>query len=53
MSISSWRKPLKRYLLRKRSHRVMCLMQMGALSHETVMKSIRNTGEYLIPRLAG
>ena len=33
--------------------RVMCLMQLGALSHETVMKSIRNSGEYLIPRLAG
>ncbi len=32
--------------------RLMCLMQMGALSHATVMKSIRNAGEYLIPRLA-
>jgi hypothetical protein len=30
----------------------MCLMQMGAVSHDDVMKSIRLTGEELIPRLA-
>jgi len=33
--------------------RLMCLMQMGALPHETVMKSIRLAGQELIPRLAG
>ncbi len=33
--------------------RLMCLMQMGAISHADVMKSIRLTGEELIPRLAG
>jgi alkanesulfonate monooxygenase SsuD/methylene tetrahydromethanopterin reductase-like flavin-dependent oxidoreductase (luciferase family) len=32
--------------------RLMCLMQMGGVSHENVMKSIRLTGEELIPRLA-
>ncbi len=32
--------------------RLMCLMQMGGVSHEDVMKSIRLTGEELIPRLA-
>jgi len=32
--------------------RLMCLMQMGAVSHDDVMKSIRLTGEELIPRLA-
>jgi hypothetical protein len=29
--------------------RLMCLMQMGTMSQETVMRSIRVTGEYLIP----
>jgi len=32
--------------------RLMCLMQMGGVSQEDVMKSIRLTGEELIPRLA-
>ncbi len=32
--------------------RLMCLMQMGAVSHADVMKSIRLTGEELIPRFA-
>jgi hypothetical protein len=32
--------------------RLMCLMQMGAVPHADVMKSIRLTGEELIPRLA-
>ncbi len=32
--------------------RLMCLMQMGGVSHEDVMKSIRLTGEEWIPRLA-
>ena len=32
--------------------RLMCLMQMGAVSHEDVMKSIRLTGEELIPLLS-
>ncbi len=32
--------------------RLMCLMQMGAVPNEVVMKSIRLTGEELIPRLA-
>ena len=32
--------------------RLMCLMQMAPLSHETVMKSIRTTGKYLVPELA-
>jgi alkanesulfonate monooxygenase SsuD/methylene tetrahydromethanopterin reductase-like flavin-dependent oxidoreductase (luciferase family) len=32
--------------------RLMCLMQMGALSQEAVLSSIRLTGEALIPRLA-
>ena len=32
--------------------RLMCLMQMGGVSQESVMKSIRLTGELLIPRLS-
>lgn len=32
--------------------RLMCLMQMGGVSHESVMRSIRLSGEHLIPRLA-
>lgn len=32
--------------------RLMCLMQMGGVSQEDVMQSIRLTGEELIPRLA-
>ena len=32
--------------------RLMCLMQMGAVSQKDVMQSIRLTGEELIPRLA-
>lgn len=32
--------------------RLMCLMQMGGVSQEDVMRSIRLTGEELIPRLA-
>lgn len=32
--------------------RLMCLMQMGHVSQESVMRSIRITGEELIPRLA-
>ena len=31
--------------------RLMCLMQMGPLPHEVVMRSIRNAGEFLIPEL--
>jgi hypothetical protein len=31
---------------------LMCLMQMGGVSQEDVMQSIRLTGEELIPRLA-
>jgi alkanesulfonate monooxygenase SsuD/methylene tetrahydromethanopterin reductase-like flavin-dependent oxidoreductase (luciferase family) len=31
--------------------RLMCLMQMGPLSHEVVMRSIRNAGKFLIPEL--
>jgi len=31
--------------------RLMCLMQMGPLSHDVVMRSIRNAGELLIPAL--
>lgn len=33
--------------------RLMCLMQMGGVSQESVMRSIRITGEELIPRLEG
>jgi len=33
--------------------RLMCLMQMGSIPHEVVMRSIRDTGEILIPELAG
>lgn len=33
--------------------RLMCLMQMGAVSQDRVLESIRLTGEALIPRLAG
>ena len=33
--------------------RLMCLTQMGAISHADAMQSIRLTGEELIPRLAG
>jgi hypothetical protein len=32
--------------------RLMCLIQMGHVSQESVMRSIRITGEELIPRLA-
>jgi alkanesulfonate monooxygenase SsuD/methylene tetrahydromethanopterin reductase-like flavin-dependent oxidoreductase (luciferase family) len=32
--------------------RIMCLMQMGHMSHEDVMNSIRATGKHLIPELA-
>jgi len=32
--------------------RLMCLMQMGQVSQESVLRSIRLTGEHLIPRLA-
>ncbi len=32
--------------------RLMCLMQMGHVSQESVLRSIRLTGEQLIPRLA-
>ena len=32
--------------------RVMCLMQMGMLPHEVVMRSLRTTGKFLIPALA-
>ena len=31
--------------------RLMCLMQMGGVSQESVLKSIQLTGELLIPRL--
>jgi len=30
----------------------MCLMQMGQVSQESVLRSIRLTGEHLIPRFA-
>ncbi len=33
--------------------RLMCLMQMGPMRHEAVMQSIRATGKFLIPKLAG
>ena len=33
--------------------RLMCLMQMGPLPHEVVMRSIRDAGECLIPALKG
>lgn len=33
--------------------RLMCLMQMGGIAHETVMESIRIAGEELVPKLAG
>ena len=33
--------------------RLMCLMQMGRVAHETVMESIRIAGEELVPKLAG
>jgi len=32
--------------------RMMCLMQFGRLPHEAIMRSIRLTSEYLIPRFA-
>ncbi|MEE2665530.1 MAG: LLM class flavin-dependent oxidoreductase [Myxococcota bacterium] len=32
--------------------RLMCLMQMGPVPHETVMKSIRTAGKHLVPQLA-
>ena len=32
--------------------RLMCLMQMGSIPHEVVMRSIRDAGELLIPELA-
>ena len=32
--------------------RLMCLMQMGPLPHETVLRSIRDAGEILIPEFA-
>jgi hypothetical protein len=30
----------------------MCLMQMGGVAQESVLESLRITGEELIPRLA-
>ena len=33
--------------------RLMCMMQIGALSHEAVMQSIRRVGEILLPEFAG
>ena len=33
--------------------RLMCMMQIGALPHETVMQSIRRVGEILLPEFAG
>ena len=33
--------------------RLMCLMQMGPLPHEVVMRSIRDAGECLIPEMKG
>jgi alkanesulfonate monooxygenase SsuD/methylene tetrahydromethanopterin reductase-like flavin-dependent oxidoreductase (luciferase family) len=32
--------------------RLMCLMQMGPMRHEVVMRSIRDAGECLIPELS-
>ena len=32
--------------------RLMCLMQMGHVSQESVMRSIRLTGEHLVPKFA-
>ena len=32
--------------------RLMCLMQMGHVSQESVLRSIQLTGEHLIPRLS-
>jgi alkanesulfonate monooxygenase SsuD/methylene tetrahydromethanopterin reductase-like flavin-dependent oxidoreductase (luciferase family) len=32
--------------------RIMCLMQMGMLPHEVVLRSLRTTGKFLIPELA-
>jgi alkanesulfonate monooxygenase SsuD/methylene tetrahydromethanopterin reductase-like flavin-dependent oxidoreductase (luciferase family) len=33
--------------------RLMCLMQFGTIPHEAVLRSLRLTGEHLVPRLAG
>jgi alkanesulfonate monooxygenase SsuD/methylene tetrahydromethanopterin reductase-like flavin-dependent oxidoreductase (luciferase family) len=33
--------------------RLMCLMQMGHLPHEQVLRSIRVAGKFLVPELAG
>ena len=32
--------------------RIMCLMQMGMLPHDVVLRSLRTTGKFLIPELA-
>ena len=32
--------------------RLMCLMQFGHVAHENVLRSIRLTGDHLIPRFS-
>jgi len=50
--VEACRKKMERYAA-VGCDRLMCLMQMGGVKHETVMESIRITGEELIPKLAG
>ncbi len=49
--IEACRKKMERYA-EVGCDRLMCLMQMGGVAHETVMESIRIVGEELVPNLA-
>jgi alkanesulfonate monooxygenase SsuD/methylene tetrahydromethanopterin reductase-like flavin-dependent oxidoreductase (luciferase family) len=49
--ISTCRRKLRAYAATG-VDRVMCLMQMGMLPHEVVLRSLRTTGKFLIPELA-
>ena len=50
--VAACRKKMSRYA-ELGCDRCMCLMRMGGVAHETVMESIRITGEELLPSLAG
>ena len=50
--VEACRKKMERYA-EVGCDRLMCLMQMGGIAHETVMESIRIVGEELVPKLAG
>ncbi|MBY0399112.1 LLM class flavin-dependent oxidoreductase [Myxococcota bacterium] len=49
--VEACRKKMERYA-EVGVDRLMCLMQMGGVAHETVLESLRIAGEELIPKLA-